>query len=117
MVAIENIQPDVYIIAICGEVTIRKDVDMADREWLAFISRAKKNGYTLPKQAIVDRILRAILENGITENDEPLLTLIMPCGSKTEYQTFDDIPDKDTPCPCGDPTHWLTKYYLIDERN
>lgn len=34
----------------------------------------------------------------------------LPCGTKVSYETLDDIPQGDVPCPCGDPTHFLIKY-------
>lgn len=37
----------------------------------------------------------------------------MPCGHKVSFKTFKDIPATDTPCPCGDPAHWLVKYFDI----
>lgn len=36
--------------------------------------------------------------------------LIMPCGHGARYIAFDDIPWKSTPCPCGNPSHWLISY-------
>ena len=44
--------------------------------------------------------------------DKPLLILEMPCGSRAEYPTYDDIPEVDVPCPCGNPNHWLIKYEI-----
>ena len=42
--------------------------------------------------------------------DEPFIKLTMPCGKSLSYQNFEDIPQVDTPCPCGNPKHWLVKY-------
>ena len=36
--------------------------------------------------------------------------LSMPCGQKVSYGKPEDVPVVDTPCPCGDPNHWLIKY-------
>ncbi|MDO8671221.1 MAG: hypothetical protein Q7O66_07290 [Dehalococcoidia bacterium] len=33
-----------------------------------------------------------------------------PCGFVGNYGTLDDVPMEDTPCPCGNPAHWLVKY-------
>ncbi len=42
--------------------------------------------------------------------DAALLTITLVCGGSVSYQTEDDIPLVDVPCPCGDSTHWLLKY-------
>ncbi len=34
----------------------------------------------------------------------------LPCGNVAEYQTLDDVPMTDVPCPCGDPAHWFVRY-------
>ena len=34
----------------------------------------------------------------------------MPCGELMEVYTWDSIPLVDTPCPCGNPRHWLVKW-------
>lgn len=36
--------------------------------------------------------------------------LLMPCGFGTRYIAFDDLPWHDTPCPCGNPDHYLIRY-------
>lgn len=38
----------------------------------------------------------------------------MPCGNRATYKRPEDIPLKDTPCPCGDPNHWLVRYRTFD---
>ena len=43
-------------------------------------------------------------------------TIKMPCGIVAEYKTWDDIPQKDTPCPCGNPKHWLIRFEEFDNR-
>ena len=40
----------------------------------------------------------------------PLLKINMPCGESVVYRSLEEIPDKSTPCPCGNPKHWLIKY-------
>lgn len=49
-----------------------------------------------------------------TSDNFTLLSLGMPCGNKVSYKTVDDIPRVDTPCPCGDPNHWLVQYRTLD---
>ncbi len=39
-----------------------------------------------------------------------VLSLTSPHGKTTNYATFNDIPDHDVPCECGDPNHWIIKY-------
>ena len=34
----------------------------------------------------------------------------LPCGEVFQYESKDDLPDEDTPCPCGDESHWAVKY-------
>ena len=36
----------------------------------------------------------------------------MPCGEMLRYESRDDLPDEDTPCPCGDESHWAVKYEI-----
>src|SRR6185503_20016144 len=38
-----------------------------------------------------------------------LLAIEMPCGNVLSCKSADDIPRQDTPCPCGNPHHWLVK--------
>lgn len=42
----------------------------------------------------------------------PFITITMPCGSHIEYQNFEDIPDEDVPCDCGNPKHWFIQHVL-----
>lgn len=35
---------------------------------------------------------------------------VLPCGAKL-LNIHDDIPLTDVPCPCGDPNHWLLRWY------
>ncbi len=41
---------------------------------------------------------------------DPLVDIEMPCGQRLIYWKLEEIPFFDTPCPCGDPRHWLVKY-------
>ena len=43
----------------------------------------------------------------------PFLTINMPCGQVVQYETFEDIPSDDVPCPCGDDTHFVVEYCTI----
>lgn len=41
---------------------------------------------------------------------EPYLQITMPCGFYSVFQHREDIPYQNTPCPCGDPTHWILQF-------
>jgi hypothetical protein len=41
--------------------------------------------------------------------DGPLFVM-MECGNSIFYSMPEEIPECDTPCPCGNPDHWLVKY-------
>lgn len=58
--------------------------------------------------------VRRALENNTTFNpsaENPVIDLVisMPCEESVTYKTLDDIPEVDTPCPCGNPNHWFIK--------
>ena len=36
---------------------------------------------------------------------------IQACGKDFKYRSWLDVPLVDTPCPCGDPTHWIARWY------
>jgi hypothetical protein len=38
--------------------------------------------------------------------------LYMSCGHKQKVDSIEDVPSVDTPCPCGNPKHWIVKYEL-----
>ncbi len=38
--------------------------------------------------------------------------ITMPCGQVVICIAKADIPKQDVPCPCGDPNHWLVKYWF-----
>lgn len=38
------------------------------------------------------------------------LTIEMPCSEVATYESLEDIPLVDTPCPCGDPDHWSVRW-------
>lgn len=64
---------------------LRADSVQALREWLASIHRP-------------------------VPSNMPLLRINTFCGETVEYQTADDVPVVDTPCPCGNPNHWLIQF-------
>lgn len=37
-------------------------------------------------------------------------TIKLPCGESITCETLEDVPLEDTPCPCGDPNHWLVRW-------
>ena len=39
-----------------------------------------------------------------------MVEITMPCGHKIIYEDTGKIPTVDTPCPCGDPSHWIVKF-------
>ncbi len=38
----------------------------------------------------------------------------MPCGFLGKYQSLDEVPLEDVPCPCGNPQHWFVRYRYQD---
>jgi hypothetical protein len=64
--------------------------------------------------------IRQVLERCTTFNPPSKYPVIemripMPCGNEAYYETLDDIPNKDTPCPCGNPNHWYVKILIKKE--
>lgn len=57
-------------------------------------------------------ILREAFLKGcqLDEHGNMPYTIMMPCGDSITYPDIDDIPMKDVPCSCGDPTHWFVKF-------
>lgn len=47
--------------------------------------------------------------------------ITMPCGKEVVYANTGEIPNVDTPCPCGDPNHWIVRFEKngteADQRN
>jgi hypothetical protein len=86
----------------------------SSEDFIKLESRAKRNGYSILKQVLVDAIDKKIEEGRIEgiayPKPDTYLSINMPCGSHVEYKTPNDIPDEDVPCPCGDPKHWMIKY-------
>ncbi len=79
------------------------------------------------KQAILDKLKE---QNGYSETvphqgqlvqfstrpGEPFVTINMPCGQVLTYQTFEDIPTEDVPCPCGDSNHIAVHYVVLQSK-
>uniref|UniRef100_A0A6H1ZFW3 Uncharacterized protein n=1 Tax=viral metagenome TaxID=1070528 RepID=A0A6H1ZFW3_9ZZZZ len=42
--------------------------------------------------------------------ETPLLKIEMPCGEAVAYERYEDIPEGDVRCPCGDEGHWIIKH-------
>jgi hypothetical protein len=52
----------------------------------------------------------------IADLDHPaifLLQVTMPCGHEVLFKRARDIPLRTTPCPCGDPAHFLVYYECV----
>lgn len=64
-------------------------------------------------QVYADEILERARARGMNIGHPNFILLgvsMEPCGGRATYRTADDIPLVDTPCPCGDPSHWLVKW-------
>lgn len=64
-------------------------------------------------QAWADEILTSAASAGLDTNSPDFILLVVslePCGGQATYRVADDIPLVDTPCPCGDPNHWLIRW-------
>lgn len=35
----------------------------------------------------------------------------LPCGSAYIFETATDIPTESIPCPCGNPKHWILRWF------
>lgn len=69
--------------------------DEAKREWKqAILESVKKRGEEMVPGA-------------------PFMTITMPCGNMIQYQNFEDIPDEDVPCSCGDENHWFVVHAIV----
>ncbi len=38
-------------------------------------------------------------------------TIVMPCGESFSLTRVPELSGQDLPCPCGDPSHWLVRFY------
>ncbi len=87
------------------------------KEWHNLLRRARRNGYSLCKQILVDYIKAYVKMNGkLSKNHDYILEIkLEPCGTEAKYKTFDDIPNESVICSCGNPNHYLIRY--IDQRN
>lgn len=60
------------------------------------------------KQAVVDMVQKNTGDRVV----DTAINIGMPCGYALILKTLEDIlalEQRDVPCPCGDPTHWLIK--------
>ena len=93
----------------------KKGLRGPSRDWQNLQQRARRNGWSIMKQVMVDALKQQIrLKGGIVHRKHPDGVLVIdldPCGGHATYMTWADIPDHDVPCPCGNPTHWLIRYH------
>jgi len=101
-----------YICALC-HMTVRLDFttnpgrigivgDKDDVTWLPpmFISSYVGLQFTAPEKGIIPELILNL--------DYPI-TVSMPCGQVHVFTGAADVPLVDTPCPCGDPKHWIVR--------
>ena len=75
--------------------------------------RARYHSYSLMKQVLVDYIkgcVRGWASCYHFDSGKSVLVIELDCGNAVDYKTFDDIPNEDVPCPCGNPKHWFIRY-------
>ena len=80
--------------------------------------RAKYHNYSLMKQVLVDYIKEnfwGLLRRNRKDVVSVLSISFDECGNSVMYRTFDDIPNEDVPCPCGNPKHWFIQYKDLRE--
>ena len=41
-------------------------------------------------------------------------SITCPCGETVQY-AINELPTEDTPMPCGNPSHWVVKYGVVDD--
>lgn len=70
------------------------------------IEQAKKEW----KKAILDEMKR---QGKKMSPSAPFITITMPCGQEIKYKTWEDIPDEDVPCPCGDKKHFFVRHVFF----
>ena len=100
-----------------AQIQLSGDSYYAGKGWRNFLRRARYNGYSLTKQVLVDSVKafigdkkRRFPHEKFPKPDIVLAITMDECGSKVNYKTFDDIPEQDVPCPCGNPKHWIIRY-------
>jgi len=89
-----NIQPQEYI-ALCIHVPNGKTSRDVLKEYVG----------SLPENTIVGHA------------SDYFLKIETPCGHIKVYPTLDDVPLVDTPCPCGNPNHYLIKILNTGEQS
>ncbi len=82
---------------------------------MTFVGVHLRNKGNVPKNELIAFVRRDCLRKGSHTNGDGLLplTVMMPCGF---YYVFGDVsflPFANSPCPCGNPDHLLTKYEVI----
>lgn len=58
------------------------------------------------------RAVLDVMEDGVRDKygcDPWPLTITMPCGTVTTFETRSDVPMETVMCPCGDPNHVVLK--------
>lgn len=108
------IKSPVHIENVTGVMTQLSETDpkyKSTKYWRNLRDRARRSGYPILKQILVDHI-KNWMENyrEYCKPRAPALSITMSCGNSVSYQTFDDIPEVDVPCPCGDKSHWFIRY-------
>lgn len=103
------------IIGVCCTLNQIPGSTDGTKYWKNLQQRARRNGWSMLKQVLVDAIKQKIRDEGgpvhRSYSGGVLVIDLDPCGGQAVYQTWDDIPDHDVPCPCGDRTHWLIRYH------
>ena len=90
-----------------------KPVEIGEISQCTSIMFQKSKGLTWEEAMpqIRAELLSKLKESGVDiDSAFHFCTITMPCGNVVSYKTFEDIPRQDTPCPCGDPKHWLVRY-------
>ena len=71
-------------------------------------------GYTFAEKIAMmfEVTIDELIKQGYKKNDAGLFPyeLVMPCGVKRIYDDIYFLPVVDTPCPCGNPNHWLVRW-------
>lgn len=102
------------------EIVLSGTGSLAPEAMGELVKRAGANGYSLMKQILVDHMEYWVeLAKASGHADEvtstqapiPYLSVTLPCGTIVSYETAKDIPEVDVPCPCGDKSHWIIRYW------
>ena len=77
-----------------------------------YLTKSKEIPMEVARKEWEQSIREWMLKNGLTDKQvakKPFLTIKMPCGCWSVYETFEDIPNESVPCSCGNPKHWFVK--------